>query len=142
MIGGVCEIDGFEIVGHPIGPGCPTFLIAEAGVNHDGHLDRAFQLIDIAAQVRVDAVKFQTFIAEEVVSECAPKADYQRKTTKSSESQLDMERRLQLPFDAFRELKGRTEAAGMIFLSSPFDYPSIEFLDDLDIPAFLRRQAN
>ena len=73
-----------------------TFIIAEAGVNHNGSLDIALQMVDVAAAVGADAVKFQTFKAEKVIAAHAPKADYQKETTGSGESQLEMVRKLEL----------------------------------------------
>ena len=73
-----------------------TFIIAEAGVNHNGSLDMAFQLIDVAVAAGADAVKFQTFKAEQVIALNAPKAGYQKETTGSDESQLEMVKKLEL----------------------------------------------
>ena len=73
-----------------------TFIIAEAGVNHNGSLDIALQMVDVEASVGADAVKFQTFKAEKVIAAHAPKADYQKETTGSGESQLEMVRKLEL----------------------------------------------
>ncbi len=82
-----------------------VFIIAEAGVNHNGSIELAKKLIDAAVIANVDAVKFQTFIAENVISKYAQKADYQKETTGSDDSQLDMVKKLQLSFDDFIELK-------------------------------------
>ena len=104
------------------------FIIAEAGVNHNGSLDMALELVDAAAKAGADAVKFQTFTAELVISKYASKADYQKKTTDSSESQLDMVRRLELNREEHLAIKSRCAERGIQFLSSPFDEPSIDFL--------------
>lgn len=125
----------FSIDRHRIEPGQPCFVIAEAGVNHNGSMALAKQLIDLAAKAGADAVKFQTFIPELVVADCAPKANYQLETTDHKESQLEMERRLALPFEAFYELKDHCDRQGIIFLSSPFDVPSVEFLAQMPVPA-------
>src|SRR5579862_7537029 len=91
---------GSRVIGH----GHPVFLIAEAGVNHNGDLRLAKQLIDVAKNSGADAIKFQTFRAEELVSAGAPKARYQVQTTGAEESQFDMIKRLELSEDAHREL--------------------------------------
>lgn len=128
--------DAFKIGTKTVGPGHPCFIIAEAGVNHNGDMDLARQLIDKAVAAGVDAVKFQTFKAEHVVSEVAPKAAYQKETTDIEESQLDMERRLELPFENFIDLQDYCRKKDIIFLSSPFDMGSIDFLSSINIPAF------
>jgi N,N'-diacetyllegionaminate synthase len=119
-----------------VGVGQPCFIVAEAGVNHNGSLKLAFELVEIAVRASADAVKFQTFHAEKVCSPSAPKAEYQLQSTDSQESQLDMVKKLQLSFDAFRELQAYCNAKGILFLSTPFDYDSVDFLADLGVPAF------
>ncbi len=112
-----------------------VFVIAEAGVNHNGQLELAKQLVDVAVEAGADAVKFQTFIPEEVVSTRAPKAAYQLQTTDPEESQLEMIRRLTLPFEAFQALKEYCQQRGILFLSTPFDIPSARFLyRELQLP--------
>jgi len=108
-----------------------TFIIAEAGVNHNGSLDLAYQLIDVAKDAEADAVKFQTFKAENVVSKLADKAEYQKKTTSSDKSQLEMIKKLELSFEDFVKLKKYCDKKGIMFLSTPFDHQSIDFLYDL-----------
>jgi N,N'-diacetyllegionaminate synthase len=110
-----------------------VFIIAEAGVNHNGSMDLAKKLIDAAIDAKVDAVKFQTFIAENIVSKDAAKADYQKSTTGENENQLDMIKKLQLNFDNFVELKEYCELKGIMFLSTPFDMDSVEFLKTLNM---------
>lgn len=110
-----------------------VFIIAEAGVNHNGSMDLAKKLIDAAIEAKVDAVKFQTFIAENIVSKDAEKADYQKNTTGESENQLEMIKKLQLSFDDFIELKEYCELKGIMFLSTPFDMDSVEFLKTLNM---------
>lgn len=105
-----------------------VFVIAEAGVNHNGSLDMALRLVDVAAEAGADAVKFQTFTAERVISKHASKADYQKKTTDASESQLEMARRLEMDHQDHLTLKARCAERGILFLSSPFDEPSVDFL--------------
>jgi N-acetylneuraminate synthase len=107
------------------------FIIAEAGVNHNGRLDLAYKLVDVAREVGADAIKFQTFKAEKLVSSKAPKAEYQKKTTGSDESQLEMIRKLELSFEDFIKLKKYCEKKGIMFLSTPFDHQSIDFLYNL-----------
>lgn len=119
-----------------IGPGQPCYVIAEAGVNHGGDPDLAFRLVDAAAAAGADAVKFQTFKAERVASPHAAKAAYQRRTTPEDEAQLDMLRRLELPFEVFAELHAYCGRQGIQFLSTPFDDESADFLARLGIPAF------
>jgi N,N'-diacetyllegionaminate synthase len=114
----------------------PCFIIGEAGVNHNGSFDLARELVDVAVNAGCDAVKFQTFKAEKVCSSLAPKAAYQLQTTATEESQLEMVKKLQLPFDAFRELHRYCRDRGIIFLSTPFDYESADFLAELPVPAF------
>lgn len=128
-------MDRFEIAGQAVGGG-RCFVIAEAGVNHNGDIAKARALIDAAVAAGADAVKFQTFKADRVISPSAPKAAYQRATTGSEESQLEMIRRLELSEAEFRQLKQHCNAKGIIFLSTPFDHPSVDFLDGLGVPAF------
>ncbi|MFA7239045.1 MAG: N-acetylneuraminate synthase [Sulfuricellaceae bacterium] len=106
------------------------FIIAEAGVNHNGSLDVAKQMIDAAAEAGADAVKFQTFKAEQVVSRHAPKAEYQQRTTGVEESQLDMIRKLELSESDHVALIDHARCLGIEFLSTPFDSASLAFLVD------------
>lgn len=111
-----------------------AFIIAEAGVNHNGDVTLAHRLIEVAAQCGADAVKFQTFLAGEIATAGAGKCGYQKETTDSEEDQQAMLRRLELPFEVFRELKAHCAEAGIAFLSTPFDMPSLDFLvGDLDL---------
>lgn len=110
-----------------------VFIIAEAGVNHNGNINLAKKLIDAAVAAKVDAVKFQTFIAENVVSKYAEKADYQKNTTGESETQLEMVKKLELSFHDFIELKAYCELHHIMFLSTAFDMESIEFLKGLNM---------
>ena len=120
-----------------IGENSPAFIIAEAGCNHNGDLDLAKSLVDVAVEAGADAVKFQTFIADQLVTPYAVKADYQKKNTgNEKESQCGMLKKLELPFDAFKILKTYCEQNGIIFLSTPFDYASVDFLDGLKVSAF------
>jgi N,N'-diacetyllegionaminate synthase len=110
------------------------FIIAEAGVNHNGSIELAKQLINAAASAGVDAVKFQTFIAEEVVSINAPKAEYQKETTDVSESQYDMIKNLELSRKDHLELIDHAKKRNIIFLSTPFDEKSVDLLVELGVP--------
>ncbi len=121
---------------HRVGAGEACFVIAEAGVNHNGDLDLARRLVDAAATAGVDAVKFQAFRAEGVAAPTAPKARYQFETAGGEESQLDMLRRLELEPQAYAELKRRSEGCGVVFLASAFDAASVDLLDDLDVAAY------
>lgn len=129
----VSEVD---IGGRKVGAGHPCFLMAEAGVNHNGDIRLARQLVDVAAAAGVDAVKFQTFIAESLISPVAEKADYQRATTGAGESQLDLVKKLELSFDSFRDLYAYCRRKKVMFLSTPFDEASVDFLDELGVMAF------
>jgi N,N'-diacetyllegionaminate synthase len=113
-----------------------TFIIAEAGVNHNGSLDMAFQLIDVAVAAGVDAVKFQTFKAEKVIAANAPKAGYQKDTTGSDESQLEMVKKLELDETAHTKLNQYCQGKGIQFLSTPFDLESIDLLNRLGLEIF------
>lgn len=119
-----------------IGHGQPTFIIAEAGVNHNGDIRLAYQLIDAAAAAGADAVKFQTFKAEKLVTKSAKMADYQVQNTGLQQSQLEMLRKLELQYDAHAELKAYAESKGLIFMSTPFDQDGIDFLRELGVVAF------
>ncbi len=110
-----------------------VFIIAEAGVNHNGNIEIAKKLIDVAVGVGANAVKFQTFKAEKVISKFAQKAEYQYKTTDKNETQLEMVKRLELDVDAHKELIHYCKEKGIIFLSTPFDSESIELLNKLDL---------
>lgn len=113
-----------------------AYVIAEAGVNHNGDLARAKKLADAALACGADAVKYQTFVAENLVSKGAAKAEYQKKATGAAESQLEMIRGLQLSADAHRELAAHCAKIGITFLSTPFDEASADFLDGLGVPTF------
>ncbi len=113
-----------------------TFIIAEAGVNHNGSLELAKKLIDVAKNCGCDAVKFQTFIAKNVVSKFAKKAQYQIENTNNDESQLEMIKKLELSFTDFLELKNYCDIKKIIFMSTPFDLESIDFLASLKMTIF------
>lgn len=113
-----------------------VFIIAEAGVNHNGSVDLAKKLVDVAVECGADAVKFQTFKAENLVSSSAPKADYQKKNTDALESQFDMIKRLELDVKAHTELIAYCKQRKIMFLSTPFDCESIRLLDGLGMQIF------
>jgi N-acetylneuraminate synthase len=112
------------------------FIIAEAGVNHNGDLALARQLVIAAAAAGADAVKFQTFQAGHLVTADAPQADYQARNTGRTESQFDMLKRLELPLEAFAELAGLCAEMGIEFLSTAFDEESADFLAGLGMRCF------
>jgi N,N'-diacetyllegionaminate synthase len=113
-----------------------VLIIAEAGVNHNGSVELAKKLIDVAVEAGADVVKFQTFKAEKVVSKKAEKADYQKITTNSSESQLDMLRKLELDINAHNILAEYCNEKKIMFLSTPFDESSINLLKRFDFKYF------
>ena len=113
-----------------------TFIIAEAGVNHNGNLETAYKLIDAAKAAGVDAVKFQTFTAKNIISKFAPKADYQKETTDAEESQYEMIKKLELSKEDHQKLFEYCEKKQIDFLSTPFDLDSIDLLTEIGIKAF------
>ena len=113
-----------------------VFIIAEAGVNHNGSIELAKKLIDVASESGADAVKFQTFKAEKLVSRNAQKADYQKQTTDKCESQFDMIKKLELDLETHKELIAYCKTKNIMFLSTPFDHDSIELLSDLGLEIF------
>lgn len=119
-----------------IGAGQPCFIIAEAGVNHNGDLALAHRLIDVARAAGADAVKFQTFKADQLVTLDAPKAEYQLQQTEADESQYEMLKRLELSAGAFRDLQQHCREAGIRFMSTPFDEDSADLLSELGVTVF------
>lgn len=119
-----------------IGPGTPCFVIAEAGVNHGGDVAIAHRLVDAAADAHADAVKFQTFDPERLVAQTAAMADYQMRNTGRAGTQAEMLRALVLPREAHAALQSHATQRGLIFLSTPFDEGSADFLESLGVPAF------
>jgi N-acetylneuraminate synthase len=109
-------------------------IIAEAGVNHNGSLDMARQLIDVAAEAGADYVKFQSFITSECMIAEAPKTDYQLKTTGEAESQLEMARKLELNEDDHRQLIAHCAERSIQFMSTAFDVYSLDLLARLRLP--------
>ncbi len=121
---------------HIIGSGHPCFIIAEAGVNHNGDPAKARELITSARESGADSVKFQTWVTENLVTRDAAMAEYQVKNTGRAESQFDMLKRLELSFDDFRSLKVFADGQGIQFLSTPDEETSADFLDSLGAPGF------
>jgi len=113
-----------------------VFIIAEAGVNHNGDIRLAKRMVDAAVYIGVDAVKFQTFKAENVSTKYAQMAVYQKKNTGRSESQFEMAKRLELSHEAFLELDSYCKKKKIIFMSTPFDIESVNFLDKLGLKIF------
>ena len=113
-----------------------TVIIAEAGVNHNGSMESAKKLVDVAADAGADYVKFQTFKADTLVTQSAEKAEYQKIITDKSESQFEMIKKLELDKSAHDELIKHCEEKGIRFLSAAFDHDSIELLADLNIPLY------
>jgi N,N'-diacetyllegionaminate synthase len=113
-----------------------TIIIAEAGVNHNGSLELAKKLIDVAVAAEVDYVKFQTFTATALVSIDAKKAEYQQKLTEKNESQFEMIKKLELDRAAHKELIDYCNQKNIQFLSTAFDLDSIDLLAELDIPFY------
>lgn len=110
-----------------------VYIIAEAGVNHNGSFELACKLVDAAKTAGVDCIKFQTFKSTNLVSHNAQKAEYQKDTTGDG-TQVDMLKKLELSYDEFMRLKKYCDNVGICFLSTPFDFDSIEFLDSIDMP--------
>ena len=114
----------------------PAFIIAEAGVNHNGSVDTAIEMVDAAVSAGADAVKFQTFKAEKIIGANIPKAGYQKETTGANETQLEMLKKLELDETAHIRLHEQCQHKGIQFLSSPFDLDSIELLHGLGLEVF------
>mgnify|MGYP001388567543 CR=1 FL=1 len=126
----------FYIGNKKIGKSSACFIIAEAGVNHNGNIDLAKQLVVKAKEAGADCVKFQTFKAEEVVTPEAPKAGYQLRNTDPNETQLDMLKKLELSFDSYVELIQLCKKLDIIFMSTPYNYQDVKFLENLNVDAY------
>ena len=111
-----------------------VYIVAEAGVNHNGSLEMAKEMARVAKACGADIVKYQTAVPELVVSKFAEKAEYQKQTTDAAESQLEMIRKLHFSFEAHRELKEYCDSIGIQYLSAAFDIPSVRFLGTLNLP--------
>jgi len=119
-----------------IGPGYPCFIIAEAGVNHNGNMDIAHQLIDAAVKIGADAVKFQSFVTNELITKNTPKAKYQVNTTGRDDGQYGMLKLLELTPKQQEELRDHCDKAGIIYLCTPYERTSVDILDRLNIVAY------
>jgi N-acetylneuraminate synthase/N,N'-diacetyllegionaminate synthase len=124
-----------KIADKTIGEYSKSFIIAEAGVNHNGSIEMAKKLVNAAKEAGADAVKFQTFKTKNLVTKNAKKAEYQIKNS-GEESQYEMIKKLELSDSEFQEIAKYAESKGIIFLSSPFDIESVDLLDEMNIPAF------
>jgi len=125
-----------SITGKKIGKNCPIFLIAEAGVNHNGSMIIAKKLIDIAGEAKVDAVKFQTFKTEDLILKSTPKASYQKKDVNDKEDFFEMIKRYELTKNQFEDIRDYCIKKDLIFLSTPFDESSVNLLEELKVPAY------
>jgi N,N'-diacetyllegionaminate synthase len=125
----------FKIKDKIIGLNKSCFIIAEAGINHNGDIKLAKKMIDVAVKANADAIKFQTFVTKNIVSKNTPTAKYQMQTTDIS-NQYDLIKKLELSFSEFKELKIYAENQDLIFLSTPFDLDSVDFLELLNISCY------
>lgn len=125
-----------EICDKIISETSPVFIIAEAGVNHNGDIEIARQMVSEAKRCGADCIKFQTFKAERVVIDRAPKAKYQLKTTDPDESQVEMLKKCELKPEFHKELIDLCARENIVFLSTPYDIEDVDFLDELGVPAF------
>ena len=129
-------MDVVRIGDREVGGGAPVYVIAEAGSNHDRNLDQAKRLIDVAAEAGADAVKFQTFAADRIVAETKTRAKYLDDLLPPDKSMSDLFRELELPREWHAVLFEHATAAGLDFLSTPFDFEAVDLLDDLGVKAF------
>lgn len=129
-------INSVKIGDNMLGPGNRCFIIAEAGVNHNGDMRLAHKLIDAAVKAGADAVKFQHFITEEVITSDTPKAGYQIETTGGENGQYKMLKALELTADNQAELKKHCTEAGILYLCTPYENLSVDILDKMDVAAF------
>lgn len=130
------RIEAITIGERRVGPNESVVIIAEAGVNHNGDVEVARRLVDVAASAGVDAVKFQAFRADLIASPGTPKARYQAETTGGGESQIEMLRRLQLPPEGLAAVRDQCAKRGVLFLCTPFDRPCGDLLEQLGVAAF------
>ena len=129
-------IKSVKIKNFMIGPGNPCFIIAEAGVNHNGDIKLAHKLIDAAAEAGTDAVKFQSFVAENLVTPQAEKADYQVETTGQNGGQFAMLKKLELSQDQQKELKFHCDETGILYLCTPYEKKSVDLLEEIGVAAY------
>lgn len=119
-----------------IGEKHPVFFIAEAGVNHNGDIKLAKKMIDVAIEAKADAIKFQTYRTEGVMIRKTPKAAYQLDDTHPDENFFDMAKKIELPFEVYKDLKDYCEKKNIIFLSTPFCFDSADYLEKIGVAAF------
>ncbi|WP_268123034.1 N-acetylneuraminate synthase [Roseivirga pacifica] len=119
-----------------IGENCPAYVIAEAGVNHNGDVELALDLVDAAKEIGADCVKFQTFKASSVITKTAPKANYQLKVTNPDESQFKMLEKLELNHKEYQRIIERCNEVGIQFLSTPYNMVDAEFLNEFNVDAY------
>jgi N-acetylneuraminate synthase/N,N'-diacetyllegionaminate synthase len=124
-----------KIAGRMVGPGAPCFVMAEAGVNHNGNFQLAKKMVEAAKRAGADAIKFQIFRSERMVARTAKKAPYQSRATGGG-SQYEMLKKLELTEDEFRKLAAYAKRKSVIFLASAFDEKSVDFLANIKVPAF------
>jgi pseudaminic acid synthase len=129
-------MDVVRIGDREVGGGAPVYVIAEAGSNHDRNLDQAKRLIDVAAEAGADAVKFQTFAADRIVAETKTRAKYLDDLLPPDKTMSDLFRELELPREWHATLFEHATAAGIDFISTPFDMEAVDLLDDLGVKAF------
>jgi N-acetylneuraminate synthase len=129
-------IDSVEIGNSSIGPGNPCFIIAEAGVNHNGDVSLAHALIDKAVEACADAVKFQHFVTEKLVTHDVPRSAYQVEATGKSDGQYEMLKALELSTEQHAELKLHCEKVSILYLCTAYDNTGIEMLDNMGVAAF------
>jgi sialic acid synthase SpsE len=129
-------VNAVYIGDRPVGAGAPVYIVAEAGSNHDRDLGQAKRLIEVAAEAAVDAVKFQTFLADRIVAETPVRAKYLDEVLPKGRTMTDLFRELELPREWHSELKTYAESCGLDFLSTPFDHEAVDLLDGLGVKAF------
>jgi N-acetylneuraminate synthase/N,N'-diacetyllegionaminate synthase len=122
--------------GRTIGSGHPVFIVAEAGVNHNGKKEMALALVEAAHHAGADCVKFQTFSAGRMATSLAEKAPYQRLTTRSASGQVEMLKALELPRDAYPEVQAACRERGLVFLSTPYSCEDADFLEAMGVAAY------
>lgn len=128
-------IQPVKIGEYRVGPGAPCFIAAEAGVNHNGDIEKAHLLIEEAARAGANAIKFQSFITEDLVTPMADKALYQKATTGESGSQFEMLKKLELSFEQQAELKRHCDKAGILYLCTPYETKSADMLEKIGVAA-------
>jgi pseudaminic acid synthase len=129
-------VNTVQIGDRVVGGGAPVYVIAEAGSNHDRNLDQAKRLIDVAAAAGADAVKFQTFTADRIVAETTTRAKYLEGILPPGKTMSDLFRELELPREWHATLFEHATAAGLDFISTPFDFEAVDLLDSLGVKAF------